>query len=145
MEKLTKDIFGSKSFEADTLTQIEGVAKWAKILSIVSFVNIVLSIVSALYMGFAVSRYASGDEALGSVFSTIITAAISLALNIMLFNASKALQAGLQTNNQGDFAVGMQKMVHYFKFIGILFIIVLCFAALLIIIAVLAGIAGGFK
>jgi amino acid transporter len=145
MEKLTKDIFGSKSIGADTLTQIEGVAKWTKILSIVSFVNIVLSIISALYMGFAVSKYAGSEDALGSVFSTIITAAISLALNIILFNASKALQSGLQTNNQGDFAVGMQKMAHYFKFIGILFIIVLCLAAIVIIFGVLAGLAGGFK
>jgi amino acid transporter len=144
MENLNKDILGSKGLQADTLGQINDIAKWTKILTIVSFVSISISLISAFVTGSKVAEY-SAATGMGSIFTSIIVAAISLALNIILYKSSQAIKAGIDNNNQGEFAVGMQKMATYFKIIGIIVIIALCIFALLFVFGLIGGLMGGFN
>ncbi len=126
-------------------TEVAEVSKWANIYTIVAFIGLGISIISGfLAMGVA-SRFGNGAMAGSNLVVIIISAAISLLLNITLYNAAKNLKAGIDANDQGFFNLGTAKLKSYFKIFGILLIIGIGFFVLVFLFALLAGAAGSFK
>jgi len=70
----------------------------------------------------------------------LITAVISLLLNITLFQAASNLKKGLVQTDQNFFGVGLAKLATYFKIIGVIIIIILVFVVLLFLLGGLIGI-----
>lgn len=93
---------------------------WAKIIAIVNFINVGLSLLAS----------AIG----GNFFGAIISAAISILINIYLLNFGTKLKRALDATSQVDFNDGMNDLRMYFKVYGIVIIIaiVICVLAMLI-------------
>lgn len=95
----------------DILTTI---TTWAKIIAIINFVSIPL--------GF----YESIKE--NSVVSGIITAGVTILINIFLLNFSNKTKRSIDTTDQYSFNSGMNDLKNYFKVIGIVLIIMIVIA-----------------
>jgi hypothetical protein len=84
-------------------------AVWARIIAIISFVSSGISLFASL--------------AKGSFLSAIITAAISVFINIYLLNFGRRVKTALDSTNQEDFNEGLHDLNLYFKVYGIIMII----------------------
>jgi Family of unknown function (DUF5362) len=129
----------------DTKIQLTEVSKWANIYAIVAFIGLGVSIISGFLAMGASSRYGGGSAAASGLVGIIFVGAITLLLNITLYNAAKNIKAGIDTSDQGFFNLGMAKLKTYFKITGILLIIALGFFILFFLFAIIAGSAGVFR
>jgi Family of unknown function (DUF5362) len=127
----------------DSKTQLSGIAQWANIVAIISFVSLAFSLVK-LFIDFGkMSSELGRSIAMGSgIFGFVITAGITLLINITLFNAAKYVKLGVDQSDQGYFAMGIQKLGGYFKILGILFIIGLVIMTIALLFAMVIGATG---
>jgi hypothetical protein len=137
----------TSTINEESKLHLTGIAQWANLYAIVSFVSLGLSFISIFVSYAKLSKYGYG--ATGSIVSTlgsvIVTTAISLLLNITLFNAAKFIKMGVLGNDQSAFAMGISKLNTYFKIYGILVIIMLVFFGLFLIAGLLIGASTGFN
>lgn len=125
-------------------------SKWTKFLSIVGFVFTGLMIVLSLSVGAIMSSMNNmvGAQnnpyaALGSGFLTVlllISAAIYFYPSFILFKFSTAAKQAVLYGDQESLSIAMGKMKSFFKFWGILLIVLLGFYALAILSAIVAGV-----
>jgi hypothetical protein len=129
------------SLQENSKTNIASVAQWAFISAIVGFISLAIS----AYNTFSIKAPDLGDPTLnntnqgGRIFGFLVTAGISLLLNITLLNAASNIKKGLTTTDQGHFNYGMSKLATYFQITGILLIIALVIVALAVLIIFMAG------
>ena len=96
-------------------------ATWAKIIAVVSFISAGVSILAAVLGSVSSTGHVLGS--IGSVGGSLITAAITVSLNLFLFRFASNMSEGLANMNQQQFNSGASNLRTYFKFIGILMII----------------------
>ena len=84
---------------------------WARVIAIVNFIVIPVK----LYNGIQ-----SQD-----IFSAIVTAVITLVMNIYLINFSIKVKRGIRMTEQEDFNRGMKDLRDYFKVVGIFIILLM--------------------
>jgi len=149
----------NRPLQLDGMAQnlLQGTAKWAKFLAIVSFIGCGLMALTAITAGLWMtpmrSSMAASGTLPGSVFAMgsgiftatyLIMAAIYFLLALYLYRfATKAEQALLQGNNEA-LTESVGNLKNYFKINGILIIVALAFMALAIVIGIFAGIAVAF-
>lgn len=112
-------------------------AKWAKFIAIIGFVFCGLMVVIALFAGsmFA-SMFASMGSGMGMVGGGVFTvvylifAALWFFPCLYLFRFATQMQSAIQSNEQVKLQYSIRNLKAYFRFLGILFIIVLAFYAL---------------
>jgi hypothetical protein len=125
-------------------------SKWTKFLSIVGFVFTGLMVMLSLSVGAIMSSMNSmvGAQnnpyaAMGTGFLTVfllITAAIYFYPSFILFNFSAAAKQAVLYGDQESLSTAMGKLKSFFKFWGILLIVILGFYALAIVTAIIGAI-----
>jgi hypothetical protein len=134
----------------DVRSFIYETSKWTKFLSIVGFVFTGFMILLSLSVGAIMSSMNSmvGAQnnpyaAMGSGFLTVlllITAAIYFYPSFILFKFSNAAKQAVLYGDQDSLGIAMGKMKSFFKFWGILLIVLLGFYALAILSVIVAGV-----
>ncbi len=120
-EQNDKSIF-DLNLDEEGKAHLGGVAQWANINAIVSFIALGISVFSTISAIGKVSRYSS-DAGGAGLSGLLITVGISLLLNILLITSAANIKKGLEQNNQAYFNAGITKLATYFKVVGILAII----------------------
>jgi hypothetical protein len=125
-------------------------SKWTKFLSIVGFVFTGLMVMLSLSVGAIMSSMNSmvGAQnnpyaAMGTGFLTVfllITAAIYFYPSFILFKFSAAAKQAVLYGDQESLSTAMEKLKSFFKFWGILLIVILGFYALAIVTAIIGAI-----
>jgi len=134
----------------DVRSYIYESAKWTKFLSVLGFVFTGLMVMLSLSVGAIMSSMNNlvGAQnnpyaALGSGFLTVlllISAAIYFYPSFILFKFSTAAKQAVLYGDQESLSIAMGKMKSFFKFWGILLIVLLGFYALAILSAIVAGV-----
>lgn len=97
----------------ESKSHLSNIALWANINAIVGFISLGLSIILSIL----------GKSGGTNFFGLIVIIAISLLLNITLFNAAKSIKLGVEGHEQWNFNIGLTKLATYFRIMGILFIV----------------------
>jgi hypothetical protein len=146
------NLLDENNLSEESKTQLYGIAQWGNILAILSFVGLVVGLVSLFVkkneiagmggaMGDAAARMALG----AGLFFYVIVIAITLLVYITLLNAAKNIKKGLAESDQGYFNIGVTKLATYFKIIGILAIIFGVIIFFFLLIGIFAGVASTFR
>ncbi len=126
-EASSDDVFGL-AIDAHSRELLRTSATWAKIIAIVSFVSAGVSVLSAVIKSTSMSENVVAMAA--PIVGSLITAAITVALNLFLLRFASNISDSLSNMNQQQFNNGASNLRIYFKFIGILIIIFLSFFVL---------------
>ncbi len=145
---VNKNLLEDTNLNQESKLHLSGIAQWANILCIISFISLGVSVISLVTNYFKLKQYgnyAAGVATGSGIFGLVITTAITLLIYITLFNAAKFIKQGIDQNDQGYFNMGIRKLATYFKILGIIFIImgVICLLGMLVMI--FFGLATGFK
>jgi len=125
-------------------------AKWAKFIAIIGFIFCGLMVIASLFMGSILASSMSdvmGGAGVvgGGVFTVMymLFAALWFVPCLYLFRFSSKMQVALRNNEQETLLNALKNLKSYFKFIGILLIIVLSLYAIAIIFMIGAFAMGG--
>jgi hypothetical protein len=123
-------------------------ARWAKLLAIIGFVATGLIAIMALFAGTLISAVGmfSGSGNLGptagiglTVFYLLVALLVFIP-SLYLFRFSGKTGASLTIANESGFTEAMMNLKSYFKFNGIIAIVVICFYTLGLILALVSGV-----
>ena len=137
------------SFDENVKQSLKGAATWGGIAAIVSLIGSVLGLVNYFVEKGKESRY--GGNSLeemqiqqaantGGFVSVVITLIIGIILFYFLNKFSRSAKAGVDTNDHYLINEGLGSLSTYFKFIGVLLIIILVLFALGILIGIGQGV-----
>ena len=137
------------SFDENVKQSLKGAATWGGIAAIVSLIGSVLGLVNYFVEKGKESRY--GGNSLeemqiqqaantGGFVSVVITLIIGIILFYFLNKFSRSAKAGIDTNDHYLINEGLGSLSTYFKFIGVLLIIILVLFALGILIGIGQGV-----
>jgi hypothetical protein len=129
-------------------TYLSTIASWAKFFAILMFIYGGLIALMALLMmvlgGFMpVSLYSSGIPAFAGILY-IGLAALFFFPALYLFRFSQKIKEALLSNDAQILEVSFQNMKSYWKFIGILTIVMIALSIIIIPIAIVASVAAAF-
>jgi hypothetical protein len=141
--------FFSISFDEATRVQIKQAALWAKVITLCAFAGYAVALVVAIFGQTAYqtdySSYSSNGEVMGGYVRTgnmvgvIITIALGVFINYFLYRFAVATAKGMDNMDSVKTNEGFNNLRRYFKIYGILIIIVLCFAVLGLLLALVVG------
>jgi hypothetical protein len=122
-------------------------ARWARFVAVIGFIFCGLMVIVAFFIGAIMSAMMSslgggGITAIGGgafTFLYLIFAAIGFIPCLFLYRFGSQMQTAIKNNQQDKLNTSLSNLKSYFKFIGILFIIMLSFYALAIIGAIIGG------
>ncbi len=137
------------SFDENVKQSLKGAATWGGIAAIVSLIGSILGLVNYFVEKGKESRY--GGNSLeemqlqqaantGGLVSVVITLLIGIILFYFLNKFSRSAKAGVDTNDHYLINEGLGSLSTYFKFIGVLLIIILVLFALGILIGIGQGV-----
>lgn len=140
MDNIQDNLIDDFIINEDAKSHLNEVSKWANISAIAGFIALGVSLVSTFS---SLSKVAGTRGASGSIImGALITATISLLLNITLLQAATNLKKGLVMTDQNFFGVGLSKLATYFKIIGVILIVIL---SLIILALLFGGLIGMFR
>lgn len=115
-------------------------SKWAKFLAIVGFIGMGILILISIFVMFGLSKFSSFSDSgisMGIIgFIYIILAAIYYFPISYLYQFSKQIKNGVNTNDKASVTSGFQNLKSLFKFMGIFTIVVLSIYGLALLIAI---------
>jgi Family of unknown function (DUF5362) len=127
-------------------------ARWSRFLAIIGFIYCGLMVLCGLFIGSIMSMLAPAMGGGESAFSTIGSAftgffVISFALLLFfpayyLFNFSTKLRRAIQNNDQPVLTESLKNLKSFFKFYGILVIVLLSFYILIFIAGIIGALVG---
>jgi Family of unknown function (DUF5362) len=140
---LQQDVFDGAITE-ESKTQLTGVSQWMQISAITGFASLAVSVISTVVLYVRLSSIGFGGGAVGSsgIFRLLLTAAVSIIMNVLLLQAASNIKKGLAMHDQQFFNTGMARMATYFKVMGILIIVGL---SLLLLILFFGMLYSGFR
>lgn len=112
---------------------LQAIARWARLVGILGLVGAGLSFVNTAI------RSGSGATMAGGIIGGLIALGISIGLNLLLLRFASQVSAGVATDNQDQVNEGVGNLGGYFKFLGILIIIILSLAGLILMMIALFG------
>jgi hypothetical protein len=122
-------------------------ARWAKFIAIVGFIFCVFMVIGAIFVGAMLSSLGSQMAgfpafASGGLISVVylIFAVIFFFPNLFLFRFAAQIQQSIRLNEQPRLQSSLKNLKSYFRFIGILYIVVIAFYILIFVFAIFAGI-----
>ncbi len=131
------------------IINLEEAGKWSRFLGIVGFVMLGLILIFGLFAGSLMSGImaASGTPfaSFGAAFFTIymiVICAIAFYPTFMLYKFGTSVRASIRTSDISGFNQSLLYLKRYFKFVGILTIIILGIYALVFIFSMLGAMAG---
>jgi len=125
-------------------------AKWAKFLAIIGFIFCGLMILAALFAGSIIgammSSMGGGSASMfGSGFVTVLylcLTAIYFFPCLYLFRFASQMQDALHSNEQNKLQTSFKNLKACFRFMGILFIVIMSIYILMIIFVMVVGLGG---
>ncbi|MEX6687038.1 DUF5362 family protein [Danxiaibacter flavus] len=130
--------------QIDTLTtsHLVSTAKWAKFISIVGFVMSALIVLVAFFAGSLLSVFSPAGSAgyMSGSFLTVVYLIFALLFflpNLFLFNYAGKMQQALNGNDQNALNNSFAQLKSYFRFIGIIMIVVISIYALVFLLAII--------
>jgi hypothetical protein len=140
METIVPPSTGLFELSIDTTAHsyLKDAARWAKFLAIVGFIFCIFFLLFALLAGSLLSDMfnvmaSQSFNGAASIAITIIYAGLAL-LNffpcLYLFNFAAKMQVALRDNDQEQLNKSFKNMRSFYRFVGVLMIICLCFWAL---------------
>jgi hypothetical protein len=129
-------------FDHESTSFLSETAKWAKFLSIVGFVFTGILVLVAFFLGKLLGSLSPFGAALSGVgfLSTVFylgLAALIFFPNWFLFNYARKIQTAFLHNDQATLNASLGSMKSYFKFMGILTIVILSIYIIFIILIAL--------
>jgi hypothetical protein len=122
-------------------------ARWAKFIAIVGFIFCAFMVMGAIFMGAIFSSLGTqmaGFPAFagGGLISAmyLIFAVIFFFPNLFLYRFAAQIQQSIRLNEQPRLQSSLKNLKSYFRFIGILYIVVIAFYILIFVFAIFAGI-----
>jgi len=131
----------------NALASLNATRPWVKFLAIMGFIGIGLMVLAGLVMTFAFSMIPTKPgmpqfgPAIGIIY--LIFAGIYLMPTLFLYRYSKAI-AAIPSAGQGALEEALKNQKSFWKFMGIVVLIIVCLELLVLVIALLAGLAVGF-
>jgi low temperature requirement protein LtrA len=135
-----------------SISHLNEAARWSRFLSILGFIYIGLLIVGGILYGSVGSSFMSGtggDAEIPTRFSGVLISFIFILVALVLFfpvlylfNFSSKMRRAIRNNDQPILTEAFKNLKSFFRFYGILAIIVLSLYALAIIAAVIGGMVG---
>lgn len=130
--------------QIDTLTisHLASTAKWAKFISIVGFIMSALIVLVAFFAGSLMSTFSPASNAgyMSGNFLTIIYLICALLFflpNLFLFNYAGKMQQALNGNDQNALNNSFAQLKGYFRFIGIMMIVIISIYVLVFLLAII--------
>lgn len=127
---------------------LRGTKPWVRLLSIVGFVTSALVLIVALVMPFGGAL--SGE--LGGAVGGVAMAAVYLLLgclyffpSLFLFRYASAIRRFLETGDGASLELALSHQRSFWRLVGIMTVVVLCFYAVALVIAVMLGIATALR
>jgi hypothetical protein len=134
------------SFDEATRVQIKQAAVWAKVITLCAFAGYAVALVVAIFGQTAYQTdFSSNGEVMGGYVRTgnmvgvILTIALGVFINYFLYRFAVATARGMDNMDPLKTNEGFNNLRRYFKIYGILIIIVLCFAVLGLLLALVVG------
>lgn len=138
--------------DQSSINYLSEAARWSRFLSIIGFIYCGLMVLCGLFIGsiFALMAPAMGGEsnvfvAMGSVFTGFFIISFALLLFFpayYLFNFSTKLRRAVHNNDQPVLAESLKNLKSFFKFYGILVIVLLSFYILIFIAGIIGALVG---
>ena len=136
-----------------TLIYLNESARWARFLSIMGFIACGLIVLGSVFYGTMFSSLmknvdpetasvSGGLVSTFSVFGAILGSLLLFFPSLYLFRFSSKMRVASNNNDQPALTESLKNLKSFFKFYGIMTIIVLSFYALVIVAAVIGAIAG---
>lgn len=145
MSEQTNSSMFNLSFDHETTSQFEAAAKWARFLGIIGFVICGLIVIAALFAGTfissAMSGLSGGMSSFGPGFGMMLTilyllfAALYFFPSLFLYQFGVKMRKALANSDQAALNYSATKLKAFFRFWGILTIVLLSFYGLVIIFA----------
>jgi hypothetical protein len=136
MDQNNESIFGSP-FDQESVNYLTQAGKWAKFIAIVGFIFCILFVIIGLFAGTLISSslgsLGAGASAIGAGAIAVIYIVIALLYVlpcIFLFRFGSKVQAAVRSNDLHAMNTSLKNLKSFFKYIGILVIIVLSIYAL---------------
>jgi divalent metal cation (Fe/Co/Zn/Cd) transporter len=133
--------------DQQSVNYLSETARWSRLLSIVGFIYCGLMAVCGLFMGSMMTKIMSASMGGSDAMSGVGTAFVSFFIIFMalilffpayyLFNFSTKIRRAIQNNDQTILADSLKNLKSFFKFYGVLVIIVLSFYALALVSAII--------
>ncbi|HEX3767945.1 MAG TPA: DUF5362 family protein [Puia sp.] len=125
-------------------------ARWSRFLSVLGFIYCGFMVIFGLFFGSEMTRMipGAGDARMSSVGNTFLGVFIILLSLIMFFpslylwNFSSKIRKAFNNNDQPLLTESLKNLKSFFKFYGILLIVVLSFYALALIAAIVGALVG---
>ena len=120
-------------------------AKWSRFLAIVGFVMTGMIVLAALFAGSLVSALSVTTPELalfpsaGLTFTYLLVAAFYFFPCLFLFQSSQKLMAALQSGSSEELTRALEKLKSFFRFVGILTLVVIGIYALMLVFLLLGG------
>ena len=152
---LNDNTSGNLSFHPELKNHLLETAKWAKFLSIVGFIFVGLIVILAFGMGTIMSNafdnlpennpaaaMFQGGMGVGITILYLLFALLYFFPTLYLYQFSSRIKLALYNEQEIDFTFAFSRLKSFFKFWGILFIIILGFYALGLIALIIGVMAG---
>ena len=128
------------SFDENVKQNLRTAAGWGGIAAIVSIAGSILSVVNYFVQRGKISSYRSSYNGIrvqqtvntSGFLSVALSLIIGIVLFVFLFKFSNKAKEGVATNDQYLINEGLGSLSVYFRFIGVLFILVIVLVALVI-------------
>jgi hypothetical protein len=151
MEQNTSNLF-ELQIDHQSNAYLRETAKWAKFMAIMGFIACAFLVLIAVFAGSVIASgfgsFSGGGMAGMGIVVSIIYIALALLLffpNLYLFRFAGQMQTALRNNDQALLTTSFGNLKSYYKFIGILVIIMLAFWALGLVFGVLGATMASFN
>lgn len=120
-------------------------AKWARFLAIVGFVMTGMIVLAAIFAGSIMSTLSATSPSFGFfpsagiTFTYLIVAGLYFFPCLFLFQSSQKLTQALQDGNSEELTLALEKMKNFFRFVGIMTLVVIALYAFMLVFLVLGG------
>jgi hypothetical protein len=146
MEQNTSNLF-ELHVDPQSIAYLGETARWAKFLAIIGFIMCTLIVLAGIFAGTVFSslgdNFGMGALGVGAAIFYILIALLWFFPCLFLYRFAVRTQVALRNNEQQNLTAGLANLKSYFKFVGILTIVVISIYILLFIFAMLgAGMAG---
>jgi hypothetical protein len=135
-----------------SINYLSEAARWSRFLSVIGFIYCGLIVILGLFFGTLMTRMIPGmgnDATVPAImgssffgFFFIIMGLIMFFPALYLFNFSTKLRRALNNNDQSLLTDALKNLKSFFKFYGIVVIVVLSFYALALIAAIIGAMVG---
>ena len=131
----------------DAISFLKETAKWTNFLAIMGFIGIGLLVIIALFVGTIFSALPEGTNPYSDIGAGVLTfiyllmAALYYFPVMYLYRFANKMKVALGRNDGENLTAAFMNLKSHYKFVGILTIVMLGLYALLIILALIGGLA----